>query len=350
VGTIRGTLDGAAPNTSVPNGARAFNGTFGGAGATGSSALRPVARRARPPCRGSVRFGAPGQPALGSLVQSLGTLGGPGAAGSSVVRPVARPGALRPRGSVRFGAPGQPALGSLVQSLGTLGGPGAAGSSVVRPVARPGALRPRGSVRFGAPGLAALADEVQYHVYANLGNRDPIDYKSPIATVSTTTWTSAALASPGTWQFGVRAFDANGEEQNLDCAVTVVLDSHGNDITNVPAPPGGLRAFATAGGSIRMEWWYPVAGGPKAPRGFHVYSGTGGIPNYATPAATVLSSAGLFNTYQANLAGFSDGIAYAIGVRAYNSSGEESNTTVVTVTADTNGPAAVSSLTAIAIV
>jgi hypothetical protein len=64
----------------------------------------------------------------------------------------------------------------------------------------------------------------------------------------------------------------------------------------------------------------------------------------------VLYSAGLFNGFQANLVGFSDGTAYALGIRAYNSSGEESNNAVVTVTADATGPSAVGSLTAIAIV
>ena len=158
-----------------------------------------------------------------------------------------------------------------------------------------------------------------------------------------------------------------------------MLDATGNDITNIPLPPTGLRTFATSGGGIRVEWWYPATPGPRAPTGFHVYAsghasygavpnivvpgnsaavndgsvtatGKGATPNYSTPAATVLYSAGIFNTFQSNLDSLSDGIQYTVGVRAFNASGEEQNTTVVTVTADATGPAAVDSLTATAIV
>ena len=264
---------------------------------------------------------------------------------------------------------------------GTLESASGAGCSVARPVARHGTSLLRGAARLGTLGLAAPENQVQYHVYASTEVSNPIDYGSPIATVSDTTWTSGTLAAPGSWQFGVRAFNGNGEEQNLDCAVTIVIGANGNDITNVPLAPTGLRAFATAGGGIRVEWWFPTTAGPRAPTGFHVYVGhtTGtshlnsgfnlsalnvvpfnssigglavdtGTPNYAVPAATVLYSAGLFNTFQVNLVGLSDGTQYTIGTRAYNASGEEQNTAVVTVTADATGPAAVSSLTATAII
>src|SRR5262245_56997796 len=48
----------------------------------------------------------------------------------------------------------------------------------------------------------------QYHVYGNAGQGDPINYAVALATVDGLTWTSAPLAHPGTWRFGVRAFDA----------------------------------------------------------------------------------------------------------------------------------------------
>jgi hypothetical protein len=88
------------------------------------------------------------------------------------------------------------------------------------------------------------AGPVSYNIYSNTGVGDPINYGSAIATVGGLTWTSSALAYPGTWRFGVRAFNAFGEEQNLDCAVTIVLDAGGFDITLRPVAPVGLRAFA----------------------------------------------------------------------------------------------------------
>jgi hypothetical protein len=190
-----------------------------------------------------------------------------------------------------------------------------------------------------------------YHIYDN-GGSGPINYSSIVATIlgfTTTTWTSAPLTFPDTWKFGVRAFNANGEEQNLTCAVTLVLDSSGIDITNRPIAPTGLRAFATVGGGIRVEWTYIPTTAAKLPTGFHVYIGTGGTPSYGSPVATVSYQSSIANMFVANLASLTDGTAYTIGVRSYNSTAEEPNTNTVTVTADATGPTAVVSLTAIAI-
>jgi len=188
---------------------------------------------------------------------------------------------------------------------------------------------------------------IAYHIYANTGAADPIDYSSPHATSSGLSWTSGSLTFPGNWSFSVRAYDTDSglEEQNLDCMISIILDSNGNDITNRPLPPTAVRAFALAAGSIRVEWYYPPSNGLKNPAGFNIYTGTGGLPNYGSPAATVAFSTGIANTFVSNLAGFTDGTTYTIGVRAYNATAEESNTNTVSVTADATGPAAVVSLT-----
>jgi hypothetical protein len=188
---------------------------------------------------------------------------------------------------------------------------------------------------------------IEYHVYANTGADDPINYSSPLATSSGLGWTSGSLTFPGTWSFSIRAYDTVSglEEQNLDCAISLILDSSGNDITNRPLPPTAVRAFALAAGSIRVEWYYPPSAGLKAPTGFNVYTGTGGSPSYGSPSATIAFSTGVANTFVSNLAGFVDGTAYTIGVRAFNATAEESNTNTVNVTADATGPTAVVSLT-----
>ena len=182
-----------------------------------------------------------------------------------------------------------------------------------------------------------------YQVYSNTGSGDAINYATPVATTlsSDTTWTSTALAAPGAWKFGVRAFNSDGEEQNLDCAATIVLDAFGNDITNQPLPPTGLRSFGTPGGGIRTEWWYALTRGPTTPTSFNVYLGTGGTPDYATPIATVLYSVGIFNVFVSNVGPLSNGVTYTIGVRTANASGEEKNTVTVFCTADSTGPSAV---------
>jgi hypothetical protein len=191
---------------------------------------------------------------------------------------------------------------------------------------------------------------IAYYIYTNTGAGDPINYSKPAATVSTLTWPSPTLSFPGSWSFGVRAFDTVSglEEQNLDCSVTVTLSTSGQDVTNQPMPAVGIRAFPMAGGSIRVEWPYPVVNRARVPTGFNVYIGTGGTPNYSSPVATVLFAAGIANSFVCNLPGLSGGTTYTIGVRAYNAITEESNTNTVTVTANATGPSPVVQLTGVA--
>ena len=198
-----------------------------------------------------------------------------------------------------------------------------------------------------------------YHVYANSGIADPIDYDAPIATTSNTTYTTSPLTVPGTWSFGVRAFNSEGEELNLDLAVTIVLNAAGQDISDVPMPPVMLRALAYAGGTVKVEWIYVTASGPRSPTGFHVYIGTGGTPNYTMPATVTVpgllgnltvipSNVGRTGSFEATLSGLTGGTVYTIGVRAFNGIGEEKNTKTVNVTADAAGPAAVDDLVGVA--
>jgi hypothetical protein len=194
-----------------------------------------------------------------------------------------------------------------------------------------------------------IAHSVSYNIYANTGVGDAINYNTPIGTTGLLTWTSSALAHPGTWRFGVRAFNSNGEEQNLDCALTIILDGSGVDITNRPKAPTALRATAQAGGTVRVEWAYNTINPSPIPTGFHVYIGTGGTPNYGSVAATVLYGAAIAGTFVSNITGLVDGTVYTVGVRAYNSTAEEPNAVTVNCTADATGPTAVVSLTATAI-
>jgi hypothetical protein len=189
----------------------------------------------------------------------------------------------------------------------------------------------------------------EYHVYSNTGAGDPIDYSSVVETTASLTYTTSALSFPGAWSFGVRAFDTVSglEEQNLDCALTIVLDASGDDITNRPAPPSGLRAIALAGGSVRAEWFYPPASGPRTPTGFHVFAGVGSL-SYATPTATVLYSQRIANSYFTDMTGFTDGTTLTIGVRAYNATADDMNTHTITVTATARGPAPVDGLVGVA--
>ncbi len=246
--------------------------------------------------------------------------------------------------------------------------------------------------RFGygvrwIPALPSGPTVTVYCVYSNTGAGDPIDYESPIATVANPGFLTSALTYPSIWSFGVRALDLGSglEEQNVDAVVTILLNANGNDITNQPSPPTGLRAFALSGGSIRVEWGYPATVANRIPTGFHLYitsplplggplrptvviqrtrgkarklpgeggnvrwnPGDGGCGPYSVPAATVTYNLGYLNCFTCDLSGFMNGTTYTIGVRSYNAAAEETNTNAISVTAISVGPTAVAGLVAIA--
>jgi hypothetical protein len=192
---------------------------------------------------------------------------------------------------------------------------------------------------------------IAYYIYANQGLGDPINYATPIAMSTQLTWTSPPLNAPGRFRFGVRASDSTSglQEQNVDVVVLVVLDPAGNDITKVPRAPVGLRAFARAGGVVRVEWSSPANDLARQPTGFHIYVTAGSVLNYSQPTATVLWSSGRFGSFSVDQGGLTNGLAYSVGVRAFNAVGEEANTVAVAVTADGIPPSLVDSLETVAI-
>ena len=206
--------------------------------------------------------------------------------------------------------------------------------------------RPGWLLRWLPIPLEGAVPATGYNVYSN-GGSGPINYLVPVATVYELSYMTNPLTYPDTWKWGVRAFNAYGEEQNLDCAVTIILDASGNDITDRPSPPFGLRAFPIAGGSVRAEWYYPPVSGPTAPTGFNVYHGLSLPLSYTSPTVVSYSSA-IANTFVSNIGPLSDGVTYFIGVRAFNATAEEPNTVTVSVTADATGPAPVDDLVGVA--
>jgi hypothetical protein len=199
--------------------------------------------------------------------------------------------------------------------------------------------------------FVGVSSHVAYHIYGNTGAADPIDYDSPITSTSGLAWTSFPLTYPGVWRFGVRAYyeGTSLEEMNLDAAVTIILDASGNDISTQPKAPDHLKAFAKAGGTIRVEWSYNTINPLPVPSGFHIYIGTTGVPNYGSPEATVSFGSAVAGSFFCDLPSLADGTTYAIGVRAYNAIAEEANTITIFCAADATGPGPVVGLTATAV-
>lgn len=193
-----------------------------------------------------------------------------------------------------------------------------------------------------AGAVSVFTATLNYHIYANDGAGGQINYTSAVASTGGLSWTSGPLAAGGDYWWGVRTYSlATGlEEQNLDAAVEVVLDAAWVDVTRRPAPPTSLRASALAGGVVRVEWSDRRPAGVSRATGYRVYQGVGSV-DWTTVAADVPATAGIAGSYSTQLGPLTDGVAYLFGVRAYNATASETNTTSVSATADATGPAAV---------
>jgi len=187
---------------------------------------------------------------------------------------------------------------------------------------------------------------ILYRVYANDGQGGPIDYSSPVAEVSEPAWTSAPLAAPGSYRFGVRARDARSglEESNIDAAAPLVLDAEARDATRTPPAPIGLRAVPLAGGRARLEWASAAAPAARGALRFNVYVNPGAIASYATPTATTPASASRDGAYSVELDGLPGGVALAAVVRSANLAGEEPNTAAIHFAVDSEPPGSVDAL------
>ena len=201
-----------------------------------------------------------------------------------------------------------------------------------------------GGATFGG---SRLLIEVGFNIYVNDGHGGPIDYSVPFDTVYDTTWTSPVLSTPSSTKFGVRAFGPFGlEERNLDASVQLELDAQGDDVTWTPHPPIGVRALPLAGGRARIEWSAVATNPRRKPTGFNIYAQPLALSDYTTPAATIPFATDRAGTFAAEIGPLTDGVTYAIGVRAFNALGEEHNTTSANLVADASPPSSIGSLKA----
>jgi hypothetical protein len=169
-----------------------------------------------------------------------GTLAGTGAADTASL------GAVSAAPTRLFAVEGHDsaAISGVKNTAGSLAGAGRSDVSVVSAGLTASATLSGG----GTDDTLLVGSGLLYRIYANTGIGDPINYATPVATTGLLSWTSSALAYPGDWKFGVRAYNpTNGlGEKNLDCAVEIILDAAGTDIANRPGPPSGLRGFPIA--------------------------------------------------------------------------------------------------------
>ncbi len=191
---------------------------------------------------------------------------------------------------------------------------------------------------------------IVYQVFSNDGAGGPIDYSAPIATVSGTSYTTAALAPSGDYRFAVRTKDtATGlAEANTQASVRIALDAAGDDVGRAPSPPFAAVARATSGGGCLVSWSYFAAGQAAAPTSFLVYLTAGTTPDLTTPAATVAYRPGAPG-YSCGLGGLADGTTYTVAVVSLGGASLASAAATATVVGDATPPGDVEALAAVAI-
>lgn len=172
-------------------------------------------------------------------------------------------------------------------------------------------------------------------IYWN-GGSGPVDYSTPLASVTGTSYVHAVPASADA-VFAARRYDTVSglEERNVDARWRVRTGPAGEDLTAVPGPAAGLSAYRGPAGTVVVRWGYPhvakrISGGTgltdlmgrgPLPTGFRVYGAVTPLTLPATPAAVVAFVAGV-ETYQTLLTGFPAGAVVEVCVKPYNGVGE----------------------------
>lgn len=186
---------------------------------------------------------------------------------------------------------------------------------------------------------------ISYRIFANDGAGGPVNYASPIATVSGLTYTGSALAHGSNTILAVRSYDsANSiDDMNMHVRQTILINSSGVNVTSVPTSPVGVTARTRAGGQAAVEWMFSPLSAP-IPTGFHVYMNSGSTVNFSLSPVATVPWAQRRRTYGAVLSGLSDGVTYAFGVRAYNSIADDGNTVSTTAIGAVNAPLPIPSI------
>lgn len=162
---------------------------------------------------------------------------------------------------------------------------------------------------------------ISYNIYRNNGQGGEVDYSSPIATTSLTTYAAGPLSAPSDSTFAVRVIDMGSgiEEANTDVRVRIILDRAGNDVTARPNAVVGLSAKPTAGGTCWVSWGYDPTGQGGPPLLFQVGLTVGSVASLLTPAASVAYLPGVMG-YGCTLSGLAAGMPSTVAVWAVGNS------------------------------
>jgi len=193
---------------------------------------------------------------------------------------------------------------------------------------------------------------ITYRIFWNDGAGGPVDYSVPVATVAGPPWSGPPLA-PGTrTRFGVRAFDTvtGLDDGGRAAEAEVDLSAQGVDVTGTPSRAFSATARPGPTGTILASWAH-APGGRPIPAGFRVWATPGVSVDFTSaPAITLAFSpagyGGRAGWFSVTLPGLTPGAGYAVGIRAYNGSGDDGGSVQATATATASPPGPVGGLSA----
>jgi len=183
------------------------------------------------------------------------------------------------------------------------------------------------------------------------GQADVFDYDVIVAVMnadaSAVTISNQALPANSSWYYIRRHVCECGLESDDSPTCIVQINSSGEMIGNAPNPPVALTIEGFAGGLIKLKWRYTRINEDVAPTGFNIYMDSGSGFDLDTPEDSVLYGQGGNGEFDWTSDALTNGQLYRFIVRSYRTgAGESQNTNFVAAKADSQGPAAITGLTA----
>lgn len=178
------------------------------------------------------------------------------------------------------------------------------------------------------------------NIYKGDDTGGAIDWSVLIATVTGATFPVTDLPAGATRQYGIRTYDdvTGLVELGMMARCTIARDAAGNDVSEPPGGPSGIRATPLAAGAVRVAWIYLGGGGRPDPDHFAVFVTAGTAVDFtATPTAMVAMIKNSRN-YTLDIPGFIDGTSYVVGVRGILGNADDGNAMVATFEAAGTGP------------
>jgi hypothetical protein len=149
------------------------------------------------------------------------------------------------------------------------------------------------------------------------------------------------------WHYVRRQVSECGLESADSPPCIIQIDSDGEMLGNTPNAPDSLTIEGLAGGLIKLKWRYTAIDEEISPSGFNIYMDSGSGFDFDSPEDTVAYGLGGSGEFSWTSEALYNGQLYRWCVRSHRTNfGESQNTNFVAARADSQGPAAITGLSA----